>query len=44
MALGLRTRPDAARLAKIAERWRPARGVAARILWAWYGVKKARAV
>ena len=41
MALGLKTRPDAKKLAKIAERWRPARGVAARVLWAWYGVKKA---
>jgi DNA-3-methyladenine glycosylase II len=39
-ALGLRTRPDAARLERIAERWRPWRGVAARMLWAYYrGVK-----
>jgi DNA-3-methyladenine glycosylase II len=41
MALGLKTRPDARKLEKIAERWRPARGVAARLLWAWYGAAKA---
>ena len=41
MALGLKTRPDAKELDIIGERWRPARGVAARILWAWYGVEKA---
>jgi DNA-3-methyladenine glycosylase II len=41
LALGLRARPDAARLERIAERWRPLRGVAARMLWAYYrGVKK----
>jgi DNA-3-methyladenine glycosylase II len=40
MALGLRSRPDARKLTKIAERWRPVRGVAARLLWAWYGVMK----
>jgi DNA-3-methyladenine glycosylase II len=37
MALRLRKRPDAKRLETIAERWRPVRGVAARLLWAWYG-------
>lgn len=42
MALKLRARPDAKKLERIAERWRPARGVAARILWAWYGVVKRR--
>ena len=42
-ALGLRKRPDAAKLHKIGERWRPYRGVAARILWAYYRVLKARA-
>ena len=42
-ALGLRRRPDAARLQRIGERWRPYRGVAARILWAYYRVLKARA-
>jgi DNA-3-methyladenine glycosylase II len=41
LALGLRTRPDAARLERIAEQWRPWRGVAARMLWAYYrGVKR----
>ncbi len=40
MALGLKSRPDAKQLEIIGERWRPARGVAARILWAWYGVAK----
>ncbi len=39
-ALDLKARPDAARLERIAERWRPWRGVAARLLWAYYrGVK-----
>ena len=41
LALGLKTRPDAKKLEKIAERWRPWRGVAARMLWAYYrGVKQ----
>jgi DNA-3-methyladenine glycosylase II len=41
LALGLKARPDAARLERVAERWRPLRGVAARMLWAYYrGVKK----
>jgi DNA-3-methyladenine glycosylase II len=41
LALRLRARPDAVRLERIAERWRPWRGVAARMLWAYYrGVKK----
>lgn len=41
LALRLKTRPDAARLGRIAERWRPWRGVAARMLWAYYrGVKQ----
>jgi DNA-3-methyladenine glycosylase II len=41
LALGRKTRPDAASLERIAERWRPWRGVAARLLWAYYrGVKK----
>ena len=43
IALGMKTRPDAKRLEKIGERWRPWRGVAARILWAYYSVAKARA-
>jgi DNA-3-methyladenine glycosylase II len=36
LALGLEARPDARALARIAERWRPLRGVAARLLWAYY--------
>ena len=38
--LNLRARPDAKTLEKIGERWRPARAVAARLLWAWYGAVK----
>ncbi len=33
---GLRTRPDAGQLLRIAERWRPFRAVAARMLWHHY--------
>jgi len=40
VALGLRKRPDARGLEKIAERWRPLRGVAARLLWAYYRVAR----
>jgi DNA-3-methyladenine glycosylase II len=41
LAFGLRQRPDALTLERIAERWRPLRGVAARLLWGYYrGVKK----
>ena len=36
IALGLEKRPDARRLEEIADRWRPLRGVAARMLWAYY--------
>ncbi len=42
LALRLKRRPDAQRLEKIAERWRPWRGVAARMLWAYYRGVKAR--
>jgi DNA-3-methyladenine glycosylase II len=35
-ALALRDKPDARALEAIADRWRPWRGVAARLLWAWY--------
>jgi len=42
LALGLKTRPDAKRLERIAERWRPWRAVAARMLWAFYAVAKRR--
>jgi DNA-3-methyladenine glycosylase II len=44
IALGLRQRPDAKRLAKIAEAWRPWRGVAAHLLWAYYHAVKKRDV
>lgn len=37
--LGLEARPTAAELTEIAERWRPWRGVAARLLWAHYAHK-----
>ena len=43
LALGLKSRPDARKLEKIAERWRPVRGVAARLLWAYYRIAKQRA-
>ena len=42
IALGLKTRPDAAKLEKLGERWRPWRGAAARLLWAYYGGVKQR--
>jgi len=42
LALGLGTRPDARGLEAIAERWRPWRGVAARMLWAYYRQAKQR--
>ena len=42
LALGLGTRPGAGELERIAERWRPFRGVAARMLWAFYRVAKQR--
>jgi DNA-3-methyladenine glycosylase II len=35
-AAGLEARPGAAELLALAERWRPWRGVAARLLWAYY--------
>ena len=42
LALGLETRPDARGLEAIAERWRPWRGVASRMLWAYYRHAKQR--
>ncbi len=39
-AMTLPTRPDAAALAAIAERWRPWRAVAARMLWTYYAYEK----
>ncbi|HZP69996.1 MAG TPA: DNA-3-methyladenine glycosylase 2 family protein [Pseudolabrys sp.] len=44
LALGLRKRPDAEALTRIAEAWRPWRGVAAHLLWAYYHVVKKRDV
>jgi DNA-3-methyladenine glycosylase II len=43
LALGLKERPDARRLEAIAERWRPLRGIAARLLWAYYRAARQRA-
>jgi len=43
LALDLAARPDARALERIAERWRPYRGIAARMLWTFYRVAKARA-
>ena len=42
IGLNLRTRPDAKKLGKIAEAWRPWRGVAAHLWWAYYHVVKNR--
>src|SRR5690348_1563476 len=44
LALGLRKRPDAKALTRIAEAWRPWRGVAAHLLWAYYHAVKKRDV
>jgi DNA-3-methyladenine glycosylase II len=44
LAFGLRRRPDAKTLAKMAEAWRPWRGVAAHLLWAYYHAVKKRDV
>jgi DNA-3-methyladenine glycosylase II len=42
LVLKRKSRPDARALERIAERWRPYRGVAARLLWAYYRVVKGR--
>jgi DNA-3-methyladenine glycosylase II len=42
MAFRLEARPDAPALTRLAERWRPWRGVAAKVLWALYRQAKAR--
>jgi DNA-3-methyladenine glycosylase II len=42
IAFGLPKRPDANHLAKMAEAWRPWRGVAAHLLWAYYHAVKRR--
>jgi DNA-3-methyladenine glycosylase II len=42
IAYDLPSRPSVAELIAIAERWRPWRGVAAKVLWALYRIAKAR--
>jgi DNA-3-methyladenine glycosylase II len=42
IAFGLRKRPDAKVMAKVAEIWRPWRGVAAHLLWNYYRAVKQR--
>jgi DNA-3-methyladenine glycosylase II len=42
IALDLKKRPDPKALTKIAEAWRPWRGVAAHLMWAYYHVVKRR--
>ena len=42
VAFSLETRPDAAALTRLAERWRPHRAVAAHLLWSYYRVVKRR--
>jgi len=42
IAFNLRKRPDAKALTRIAEAWRPWRGVAAHLFWAYYHVVKRR--
>lgn len=43
-ALGMAERPDPADLARRAAQWSPWRAVAARVLWAWYGSQRGRAI
>ncbi len=42
-ALKLEARPDQKTMAEIGERWRPWRGAAARLFWAYYAVVRGRA-
>ena len=42
MLIGLDARPTPAELREIAIRWQPWRGVAARVLWAYYHHEKQR--
>lgn len=42
IAFGLRRRPDIAEMTKLAEGWRPWRGVAAHLLWNYYRAVKKR--
>jgi DNA-3-methyladenine glycosylase II len=44
IAFNLRKRPDAKALTKLAQAWRPWRGVAAQLLWAYYHAVKKRDV
>ena len=44
IAFGLRKRPSPIALTKLAEAWRPWRGVAAHLLWAYYHAVKKRDV
>jgi DNA-3-methyladenine glycosylase II len=41
-ALGLKQRPSSQEMVALAERWRPWRAVAARLLWAYYAATKER--
>lgn len=41
-AVGLKEKPDKEAMLELAERWRPWRGVAARLLWSYYAVVKQR--
>lgn len=43
LAYALETRPKPAELLTLADQWRPWRGVAAKVLWAYYGVQTRRA-
>lgn len=42
LAFGLKSRPSPERLTRLAKKWSPWRGVAARLLWAYYAVAKSR--
>jgi DNA-3-methyladenine glycosylase II len=42
LAFGLKARPSARELMALAERWRPFRGAAAYLLWAYYKIAKGR--
>jgi DNA-3-methyladenine glycosylase II len=42
MAFKLRKRPDAKRMQKLSKAWRPVRGVAAYLFWAYYAAVKKR--
>jgi DNA-3-methyladenine glycosylase II len=42
IAFGLKVRPDAKQMIALAEAWRPWRGVAAHVLWAYYAAVKRR--